>query len=135
MQVDESETPSSDNMTPSKEMTNSSQDGTEKVHHQALPNIPKPRAFAVVPGINQHIDYIPMGGSRSTKDEIFRKKIDFKRRCSRSSEGSSSPSEDWTVDFSQTAETITTTTSVSGSHDNNSVADAKVGMALCSSSS
>lgn len=65
-------------------------------------------------------------GVKGAKEEMFLKKIHIKRRCARSSEGSStaSASEDWTVEFTQAAET--TTTSASGTQDDNGVEETKV---------
>lgn len=64
-------------------------------------------------------------GVRGANEGTFHKKIHIKRRCSRSSEVSStaSASEDWTVDITQATEV---STSVSGTHDDNSVEETKV---------
>lgn len=129
MQLEESETHSID-------ISISSEARSEKPPRQPpkIPNPPQSKDNSSV--ARQQIDYISMeGGVRGTKEEIFHKKIHIKRRCSRSSDASStaSASEDWTIDFTQTAET--NSTSVSGMQDDHSIEEPKVSMASKISSS
>ena len=100
---------------------------SEKPPHQT-PQIPKPPKSKDNSSVaSQQADYVSMqGGVRGPKEEIFLKKIHIKRRCSRSSDASStaSASEDWTIDFTQAAES--STTSMSGTQDDRSVEESKV---------
>ena len=122
MQLDESETRTID-------ISISSEAISERPPHRT-PEIPKPPKSNDNSSVaSRQIDCISMqGGVRGPKEETLHKKIHIKRRCSRSSDASStaSASEDWTIDFTQTAGTATT--SVSGTQDDHSV-EAKVSIA------
>ncbi|KAG0566104.1 hypothetical protein KC19_7G039000 [Ceratodon purpureus] len=94
---------------------------------QQISKIPKPPKSKDNSSVaSQQIDRISLqGGEKGPKESSFHKKIHIKRRCSRSSDASStaSASEDWTIDFTQTAEP--STTSVSGTQDDHSIEEAK----------
>ncbi|KAG0610077.1 hypothetical protein M758_7G037500 [Ceratodon purpureus] len=96
---------------------------------QQISKIPKPPKSKDNSSVaSQQIDRISLqGGEKGPKESSFHKKIHIKRRCSRSSDASStaSASEDWTIDFTQTAEP--STTSVSGTQDDHSIEEAKEG--------
>nr|PNR47919.1 hypothetical protein PHYPA_012392 [Physcomitrium patens] len=77
---------------------------------------------------SQQVNCTPLqGGVRGATDEVFLKKIHVKRRCARSNDGlhTVSASEDWTVNFSETSGT-TTSTSLSGTQNDHGVEFARV---------
>jgi len=120
MQAGEFGIPCCDISLSSEELSEKSQDRTSRI-----PKPPQSQTnFLTANPLRSSIRM--QDGVRGANEEMFHKKIHIKRRCSRSSEGSStaSVSEDWTIDITQATEA--STTSVSRTQDDNSVEETKV---------